>query len=160
MARLAAELVDEFTHNYPRGRRTLGLDALPGDDVSRLALVLGDEFEARGIAVSRVAIPDASTADAFRALVLPTFRTDAELPADAVLIAFGTGLHAPGIVDVWNLSIWAGSEQDPDPADPQLRRYLIDVDPPRRADVILDIADAERPARRFADWCAVPRRRG
>ena len=158
LARLAAELVDEFQHNYARGRATFAVDALSQVDVSPLTGALAAEFETRGRPVTRVAIPDANAADAFRALVLPTFRGDADLAADAVLLAEGTGLHAPGIADVWNLSVWVTAGAEPEPADEVESRYLLDVDPPRRADAIVDVADPEKPARRFSDWCVVPRR--
>ncbi|WP_167051989.1 hypothetical protein [Salinibacterium sp. ZJ77] len=159
LVRLASDLVDEFRHNYPHGRTTFAVDALPGDDVMPLVEAVAEEFEARGLAVSRIGIPDDRSADAFLALILPAFRTDADMPADAVLVAHGTGLHAPGIVDVWSISVWATSTTDPDPDDPQLRRYLREVDPPRRSDVIIDVSDPLHPVRRFADWCAVPRHR-
>ncbi len=159
LARLASELVDEFRHNYPHGRMTFGVDALPGDDVMPLVEAIAEEFEARGLAVSRIGIPDERSADAFLALILPTFRTDPDLPADAVLVAHGTGLHAPGIDDVWSVSVWATSSTEPDPDDPRLRSYLREVDPPRRSDVIVDVAIPAHPVRRFSDWCVVPRRR-
>lgn len=157
-ARLAAQLVDEFRHNYPHGRTTYGVDALPGEEIGPLVEAIAEEFEARGLPVSTIGIPDARSAEAFCALILPSFRRDPDLPADAVLVAHGTGLHAPGIVDVWNVSLWAASDTEPQPEDPELRRYLVQEDPPRRADVIVDISDPEHPVRRFSDWCVVPRR--
>lgn len=156
-ARLASELAGEYLHHYARGRTTFAVDALPDVATAALTDALQAEFTARGVATQRVAVPDANAADAFRTLVLPLFRSDAELPADAVLLVEGTGLHAPGLAEVWNSSLWLSAEQEPNPSDPQQRAYLRESDPPRRADVIIDVRDPAHPERRFSDWCVLPK---
>lgn len=157
-AALLSSLADELLHNYPHGRVALAVDALPGTGGGAFADGVADALRARGYEVARVSLADAGEVAGFRHDGIRSFRGDPGLPADAVLLADGFGLLAPGVADIWNLTVWLTVGADPDPADDAARRYLGEVDPPRRADVIVDVADATNPVRRFSDWCVVPRR--
>ncbi|TXK17318.1 hypothetical protein [Homoserinibacter sp. GY 40078] len=153
---VAVGLADELLHNYPHGRVTAAIDALPGDPTAPLADALADELRGRGAWATRLTLGDEAAIAAFRSAGIAGFRAE---EGDGILVVDGTGLHADGIVDIWNLSVWVSSDPEPDPRDPAARRYLIDADPPRRADAVVDISDPEEAVRRFSDWCVVPRRR-
>jgi uridine kinase len=173
------ELRDEVLHNYGAGRPLIAVDGIDGAGTTAFADELAAVFAEAGHSAERADVDDFRSADTassveshgldeavFRsALIVPfraggdtPFRTSAAAgapekaaPADTVLIVSGPFLHRPGLVGLWNYSVFLEVPSQSAPDDQ--RRYLADVRPRTRAVAIVDNADPERPVRRFADSC-------
>ncbi|VXB25634.1 conserved hypothetical protein [Microbacterium sp. 8M] len=135
---LLESIVDEFLHDYPRGARLL---AVASPDTGRSADWAGSlrtVLEERGIDATTVAQDDRAETD-LRTEVVAPFRAQ---QADAVLIVSGaTSLLAERTRGLWHYSVW-----------------LIEGDevPHTAATALIDVTDPDAPARRLADYCAVP----
>ncbi|RWZ46551.1 hypothetical protein ELQ90_13965 [Labedella phragmitis] len=173
------ELRDEVLHNYGTGRPLVAVDGIDGAGTTAFADDLAAVFAEVGHPTERADVDDFRSGDteasaeshfldeaAFRsALVIPfraggetSYRTSATAgveektaPADTVLIVAGPFLHRPGLVGLWNYSVFLEVPSQSAPDDE--RRYLAEVRPRTRAVAIVDNADPERPVRRFADSC-------
>lgn len=184
-ARLALlrELRDEILLHYGSGRPIVAVDGLPGSGAAAVADALAATFADRDHAVVRASIDDfprggetaPAEGESFRdALATPFRRSSAEgfrlapgaeqttTDADAVLIVDGLFLLQPGLIGLWNYSVFvevpreiaaerAGSAAVPSEEDQ--RAYLGSVRPRTRAVAIVDNTDADAPVRRFADSC-------
>jgi uridine kinase len=173
------ELRDEVLHNYGAGRPLIAVDGIDGAGTTAFADDLAAVFAEVGHSAERADVDDFRSTDgaasleshgldeaAFRsALVVPfraggdtRYRTSAATgadertaPADTVLIVAGPFLHRPGLVGLWNYSVFLEVPSQSAPDDH--RRYLAEVRPRTRAVAIVDNAEPDRPVRRFADSC-------
>jgi len=135
---LLEDLADEFLRDYPRGARLLAVASPSPRRSAVFADDLADVLRARGIAVTVAAQGDRDEAGLRTDIVSP-FR---DAGANAVEIVPGTtGLLAERTRGLWHFSVW-----------------LIDGDevPHTAATALVDVTDPEAPARRLADYCAVP----
>jgi uridine kinase len=145
-------------HRYRRGRASpdgFYLDSYRYDDLCALLL---DPLGPGGSCRIRRAVHDVGREAAVDAPEEP-------VPAGAVLVLDGIFLHRPELRDRWELSVFldapvevtvarcAGRDgTDPDPAAASnrryvegQRRYLDEVDPRERADVVVDLTDVQHP---------------
>ncbi|WP_298040216.1 hypothetical protein [uncultured Microbacterium sp.] len=139
MSEVWTGIAEEFLHLYPMSGRLL---AVAGADAARSRLV-ADEVAAALASVGQT-VEQAHSIDGdektLRAEVITPFRADAA--RDRVLIVSGpAALLSPSARGLWNFTVWQLSDDEP---------------PQTAASALVDITDSQRPARRFADYCALP----
>ncbi|MEO6201538.1 MAG: hypothetical protein ABIX44_10290 [Cryobacterium sp.] len=78
--------------------------------------------------------------------VQPTWLT---APVDATLVVDGEFIQRPELRGLWSYSVFLDGE----PTTESGRLYFAEAGPRERASAIVDLADAERPGRVFADSC-------
>ncbi|PJJ72671.1 hypothetical protein CLV46_2245 [Diaminobutyricimonas aerilata] len=123
----------EILHNYRTGRRLVGVDGTRPE--------VGAEFAEHLAEALRRAGHDAETAEVtedFPDRVAGPFRAG---DGAAILVAHGTGLHAPPLSGSWSYTFWLDSG-DPVPGSAD-----------RLSTAIVDVTDPQHPRRNFADSC-------
>ena len=139
MTELWSGIAEEFLHLY----RTAGrLIAVAGADAERSRLAadaLAEALRARDVEVDHHHTVDGDES-ALREGVIAGFRTDPT--RDRVLIVSGPGaLLSQSARGLWNFTVWQLAGDEP---------------PHTAASALVDLSDADAPARRFADYCALP----
>ena len=132
-------IADEFLHLYPRGGRLL---AVAGADAERSRRAADEVVAALTTAGQRAEHAHSADGDeqALRHDIIAPFR--AEPPSDRVLVVSGpAALLGQGARGLWNFAVWQLAGDEP---------------PHTVAAAIVDLTDPEHPARRFADYCALP----
>lgn len=133
-----ADIATEFLHFYPRGRRLL---AVAGADAGRsrgAAEDLAAALTAEGQHVVRE-----HSADGDETGVRATVSAFREGPqSDSILLVSGpAALLGERTRGMWNYAVWQLAGDEP---------------PHTVAGAIVDVTDPAHPARRFADYCALP----
>lgn len=123
----------EILHNYRTGRRLVAVDGTRPEVAAGFAAHLVDALRRAGHEADT-----AEVGDDFRASTAEPFRSG---EGAAVLVAHGTGLHAPGLLGIWSYTFWLDSG-DPVPGSAD-----------RLSTAIVDVTDPEHPRRNFADSC-------
>jgi hypothetical protein len=132
-------IAEEFLHHYPRGRRLI---AVAGADAERsrvAADALADVLSTAGNPVVR-AHSEQGDESALRDEVVAPFRADSV--EGAVLVVSGPStLLSSTARGIWNFSLWQLAGDEP---------------PHAAASALVDVTDPANPARRLADYCALP----
>lgn len=131
-------IADEFLRDYPRGARLVAVASPDGARSAAAAASLREALAGRGVD-ARVTIAPGEGAEQLRTEVVAPFRAAG---ADAVLIVPGSAnLLAERARGLWHYSVW-----------------VIEGDevPHTAATALVDVTDPNAPARRLADYCAVP----
>ena len=137
-ASVFGDVADQFLRDYPRGARLFAVASTDAQRSAKFADVVAAELRTRGVSAS-IAAQDDRGEDALRDAVVTPFRGARD---DAVLIISGTTSMLAGRTQgLWHYSVW-----------------LIDGDevPHTGATALVDVTDPDAPARRLADYCAVP----
>lgn len=136
-------IVEEFLHNFGRGRRLLAIDGSSPALATRFAddlagrLAAHDQIPARAsIGVADETTLRSGTIEPFRAGTLP----GAESP-DTVLVVDGQGMLDQPIHGIWHFRVWVLTGEEL---------------PHAGADVIVDATDEDAPTRFFYDYCRIP----
>lgn len=133
-----ADISSEFLHFYPRGRRLLAVAGANAERSRQAADDLLSALTASGQQVVREHSPDGDEVE-LRAAVT-AFREGPK--SDDILLVSGPyallGGRARGM---WNYAVWQLAGDEP---------------PHTVAGSIVDVTDPAHPARRFADYCALP----
>jgi len=133
-----ADIASEFLHFYPRGRRLL---AVAGADAER-SRQAADALTAALGAVDQPVVREHS-ADGVEAELRPVVASFREGPkSDDILLVSGPAtLLGERTRGMWNYAVWQLAGDEP---------------PHTVAGSIVDVTDLAHPARRFADYCALP----
>ncbi|MFS0895417.1 hypothetical protein [Microbacterium sp. 179-I 3D3 NHS] len=131
-------IASEFLHLYPRGKRLLAVAGADAEHSRRVADELAAALTGAGQTVERAHHTGGD--DTLRTEVITPFRADA---------AVGTVLIVSGAADLlseesrglWNYTLWQLAGDEP---------------PHSVASALVDVTDPANPARRFADYCALP----
>lgn len=132
-------IADEFLHLYPSGSRLVAVAGKDAERSRRAADALAGALTAAGHEARRVHSDDGAAA-ALREDAVAPFRATGS--GDRVLIVSGPAeLLAPTTRGMWNFTVW---------------QLVGDEAPHSAASALVDVTDPENPARRFADYCALP----
>ncbi len=133
-----ASTAEEFLHLYPAGPRTIGVAGADAERSRAAADALEQTLRAQGQDVVR-AHTDEGEESALREEIIAPFRID---PSDRILLVSGpAALLSPGARGLWNFSVWQLADEEA---------------PHTAASALVDVTDPSHPARRFADYCALP----
>jgi uridine kinase len=154
--------VDGFHHpravRYRRGRHDPDGFYLDSYDYARMRAVLLEPFAPGADRRYRGRVHDVRTDE-------PMDEPVRAAPSDAVLVVDGIFLQRPELAGCFDLVVWLEAPfevtfarmaaRDASPADPAhpanrryregQRRYLVECSPRERADVVVDVTDADRP---------------
>lgn len=132
-------IAEEFRHLYKRSARLIGVAGVDPERSRSVAEHIAAALTATGETVERAHTADGDETR-LRANVIMPFRADRS--RDRILVVSGpASLLGDGARGLWNFSVWqlSGDEQ-----------------PHTAASALVDVTDPEHPARRFADYCALP----
>lgn len=139
MAETWTEIASEFLHLYPRGRRLIAVAGADAERSRRSADELAVALTGAGVDVERRHSDDGDES-ALRTEVIAPFREASA--GDTVLVVSGPpALLSETARGMWHFIVWQLSG---------------DEAPHTVANAIVDVTDPARPARRFADYCALP----
>lgn len=156
-----AQLAEQFSQNYARGRRIVFVDGFADTAAFADALgrvLAGDEAVTR----ASIAVVDPADADRLRSEIIAPYRAQTE-PADAVLLVDGAGLLSDATRGAANFSIWLDAAPDvlatrpgrspEQPYTDREFRYLREASPLRAAMVLVDVSDPSAPHQIYRDFC-------
>ena len=133
------DIASEFLHLYGRGGRLLAVGGADADRSRRAADDLAGALDAAGQTVERTHTADGDEQRLRDEVVVPS---PADAEADRVVIVSGpAALLDPSIRGLWHYTLWQLAGDEP---------------PHSAASALVDVTDPEHPARRFADYCALP----
>ena len=133
-----ADISSEFLHFYPRGRRLLAVAGANAERSRQAADDLLSALTASGQQVIREHSPDGDEVE-LRAAVT-AFR-ESPKSDDILLVSGPYALLDERARGMWNYAVWQLAGDEP---------------PHTVAGSIVDVTDPAHPARRFADYCALP----
>ncbi|MFJ2534842.1 hypothetical protein [Microbacterium maritypicum] len=133
-----ADISSEFLHFYPRGRRLLAVAGANAERSRQAADDLLSALTASGQQVIREHSPDGDEVE-LRAAVT-AFR-EGPKSDDILLVSGPPALLGERTRGMWNYAVWQLAGDEP---------------PHTVAGSIVDVTDPAHPARRFADYCALP----
>lgn len=133
-----ADIASEFLHFYPRGRRLLAVAGADAERSRRAADALSAALTAVGQQVVREHSAEGDE-PGVRAVVT-AFRQGPQ--TESILLLSGpAALLGERTRGMWNYAVWQLAGDEP---------------PHTVAGSIVDVTDPAHPARRFADYCALP----
>ena len=133
-----ADISSEFLHFYPRGRRLLAVAGADAERSRQAADDLLSALTASGQQVIREHSPDGDEVELRDAVT--AFR-EGPKSDDILLVSGPSALLGERTRGMWNYAVWQLAGDEP---------------PHTVAGSIVDVTDPAHPARRFADYCALP----
>jgi hypothetical protein len=139
MADVWTDIVSEFVHLYPRGRRLVAVAGADAERSRRSADELAEALGAAGLQVERVHSADGDE-QFLRTEVIAPFRA-ASVDGSVLVVSGPSALLSETARGMWHYVVW----------------QLADDEAPHTvAAAIVDVTDPANPTRRFADYCALP----